>query len=47
LLEREGVQFLLDGRVDLEAHRWRPELGTARSGRRRENPRDPSQKGRP
>lgn len=26
LLEREGVRFLLDGRVDLEAHLWRPEL---------------------
>lgn len=25
LLEREGVRFLLDGRVDLEAHQWRPE----------------------
>jgi len=47
LLEREGVQFLLGGRVDLEAHQWRPELGTARSRRRRENLRDPSQKRRP
>ena len=26
LLEREGVRLLLDGRVDLEAHLWRPEL---------------------
>jgi methylated-DNA-protein-cysteine methyltransferase-like protein len=26
LLEREGVRFLLDGRVDLAAHQWRPEL---------------------
>ena len=25
LLEAEGVRFLLDGRVDLEAHLWRPE----------------------
>jgi methylated-DNA-protein-cysteine methyltransferase-like protein len=25
LLEREGVCFLLDGRVDLAAHQWRPE----------------------
>ena len=24
LLEREGVQFLLDGRVDMAAHEWRP-----------------------
>lgn len=24
LLEREGVVFLLDGRVDLDAHQWRP-----------------------
>jgi methylated-DNA-protein-cysteine methyltransferase-like protein len=23
LLEREGVRFLLDGRVDLEAHQWK------------------------
>lgn len=28
LLEREGVRFLLDGRVDLEPHEWRPELDT-------------------
>jgi len=35
LLERESVQFLLDGRVDLEAHQWRPELGTVQSRRRR------------
>ena len=25
LLEREGVQFLLEGRVDMEIHSWRPE----------------------
>jgi len=24
LLEKEGVRFLLDGRVDLEAHLWNP-----------------------
>ncbi len=24
LLEREGVQFLLDGRVDMGPHQWRP-----------------------
>ncbi len=24
LLEREGVQFTLDGRVDMAAHQWRP-----------------------
>ncbi len=35
LLEREGVQFLLDGRVDLEIHQWRPALGKARRPRRR------------
>ena len=26
LLEREGVQFLLEGRVDMEIHQWRPEI---------------------
>jgi methylated-DNA-protein-cysteine methyltransferase-like protein len=26
LLEREGVRFRMDGRVDMEAHQWRPEL---------------------
>ena len=30
LLEREGVQFLLNGRIDMQAHQWRPELDTAR-----------------
>ncbi len=30
LLEKEGVRFLLDGRVDLEAHLWRPERDTVR-----------------
>ena len=24
LLEREGVQFLLHGRIDMQAHQWRP-----------------------
>ncbi len=35
LLEREGVHFLLDGRVDLEAHQWGPALGGVRRLRRR------------
>jgi len=35
LLEREGVRFLLDGRVDLEAHMWQPRLDAARRRRRR------------
>ncbi len=35
LLEREGVRFLLDGRVDLEAHLWRPVQDVRRSCRRR------------
>jgi methylated-DNA-protein-cysteine methyltransferase-like protein len=26
LLEREGVRFLLDGRIDMDAHQWRPKL---------------------
>lgn len=26
LLKREGVQFFLDGRVEMGAHQWRPEL---------------------
>jgi methylated-DNA-protein-cysteine methyltransferase-like protein len=40
LLEREGVRFTLDGRVDLEAHLWRPDPARVqqrlvkRSGRR-------------
>ncbi|MBI2114418.1 MAG: MGMT family protein [candidate division NC10 bacterium] len=34
LLEREGVRFLLDGRVDLAAHQWRPEDNAARPRRR-------------
>jgi methylated-DNA-protein-cysteine methyltransferase-like protein len=32
LLEREGVQFLLDGRIDMRAHQWRPELDGGRPG---------------
>ncbi len=35
LLEREGVQFLLDGRVDLAAHQWRPALDRVRQPHRR------------
>ena len=35
LLEREGVQFLLDGRIDMQAHQWRPELDGARPRRRK------------
>ena len=35
LLEAEGVRFLLDGRVDLEAHLWRPGPDVMRSRRRR------------
>ncbi len=34
LLEREGVQFLLDGRIDMEIHHWRPEIDGARLRRR-------------
>lgn len=33
LLEKEGVGFLLDGRVDLEAHQWNP-WGEAAARRR-------------
>jgi methylated-DNA-protein-cysteine methyltransferase-like protein len=32
LLEREGVWFLLDGRIDMQAHQWRPELDRGRPG---------------
>ena len=35
LLEREGVQFLLDGRIDMQAHQWRPDLDALRPPRRR------------
>jgi methylated-DNA-protein-cysteine methyltransferase-like protein len=35
LLEREGVRFLLDGRVDMEAHQWRPGPGVRGRGRRK------------
>jgi methylated-DNA-protein-cysteine methyltransferase-like protein len=38
LLKHEGVRFLLDGRVDLEAHLWRPDRDAVRSGRRRQPP---------
>jgi methylated-DNA-protein-cysteine methyltransferase-like protein len=30
LLEREGVRFTLDGRVDLESHLWHPEPARVR-----------------
>jgi len=33
LLEAEGVRFLLDGRVDLDAHLWRPERDAVRRRR--------------
>lgn len=33
LLEREGVRFLLDGRIDMAAHQWRWELRGAGSCR--------------
>ena len=35
LLEREGVRFLLDGRVDLGTHLWRPGPGVRGRGRRK------------
>jgi len=35
LLEAEGVRFLLDGRVDLEAHQWNPWEDTKRARRER------------
>jgi methylated-DNA-protein-cysteine methyltransferase-like protein len=35
LLEAEGVQFLLDGRVDMEAHLWRPGPNAVQSHRKR------------
>jgi len=35
LLEREGVQFLLEGRVDLEAHQWHPQLDPRGARRKR------------
>lgn len=35
LLEREGVQFLLDGRIDMRAHQWRPGLDGIRRRNRR------------
>lgn len=33
LLEREGVQFFLDGHIDMRAHEWRPDLNSARHHR--------------
>ncbi len=33
LLEREGVQFTLDGRVDMAAHQWHPGQGRTDAGR--------------
>jgi len=39
ILEREGVIFRLDGRVDLAAHQWRPEAeGVSVRGRARRRP---------
>ncbi len=35
LLEREGVRFLPDGRVDFEAHQWRPERDAVRPRHRK------------
>jgi methylated-DNA-protein-cysteine methyltransferase-like protein len=35
LLEREGVQFFLDGRIDMQAHQWRTEFDGARPRRRK------------
>jgi methylated-DNA-protein-cysteine methyltransferase-like protein len=35
LLEREGVQFLLDGRVDMAVHQWRPGREADRPRRKR------------
>ena len=34
LLEREGVQFLLNGRIDMTIHQWRPGLDGVRPPRR-------------
>jgi alkylated DNA nucleotide flippase Atl1 len=31
LLEREGVRFLLDGSIDMDAHQWRPDLAAMRA----------------
>jgi methylated-DNA-protein-cysteine methyltransferase-like protein len=38
LLEREGVAFASGGRVDLEAHAWRPRAAAARRARARRRP---------
>ena len=35
LLEREGVEFLLNGRVNLDVHQWRPGGGVEGESRRR------------
>jgi methylated-DNA-protein-cysteine methyltransferase-like protein len=35
LLEREGVQFLLNGRIDMTVHQWRLELDGVRLSRRK------------
>jgi methylated-DNA-protein-cysteine methyltransferase-like protein len=32
LLERDGVEFLLDGRVDMARHQWAPPAGPERPG---------------
>jgi len=41
LLEKEGVRFLLDGRVDLEAHQWNPWAAAPAGGRGRKDPPSP------
>ena len=41
LLEKEGVRFLLDGRVDLEAHLWNPWAAAPAGGRGRKDPPSP------
>lgn len=35
VLEREGVQFLLDGRINMQVHQWQPELDGFRPRRKR------------
>lgn len=42
LLKREGVQFLLDGRIDMQADQWRPEPDGGRPHRGKKVPRPPS-----
>ncbi|MFB3816432.1 MAG: MGMT family protein [Candidatus Methylomirabilales bacterium] len=53
LLEREGVRFRLDGRVDMTAHQWQPQDGPKSEVQRprsrvkpRENASRPTPKGR-